>query len=187
MIGMAMIGAKLAGVKGFLARIPGWVWYALAAALVIFLVIRWHNGKLEDAYDKGKADEGARIAAKALEIKRKADALTSGITDKLRIKHDETVRIIYRDAGTVLMRGPGKAACPGNPGISSGPSRSISSSGEGSAAVAEVPTGERIDLIGLPFAGTVALAQTCDLNRAEAQAWREWHKLQSEAWKKIER
>lgn len=179
---LAVAGAKASGI---FKAIPRWAWYALAAALVLFLIWRWHSGKVEDAYAKGKQDEGARIAAKALEIKNKADAVSAGISTLLRTQSDEKVRIIYRDAGTVLMRGPGKAACPGSPGISSGAGRSVPPAGQGSPAVAEVPTGERVDLIALPFPGTVALAQTCDLNRAEAKTWRDWYSKQSEAWAKI--
>lgn len=181
---LAVAGAKASGI---FKAIPRWAWYALAAALVLFLIYRWHNGKVEDAYAKGKADEGARIAAKAFEIKRKADELTASISTALRTRHDEKVRIIYRDADALRLRGPGKAACPGNPGIPRGASGSAKPIGERVASVAEVPPGERVDLIGLPFAATVSGAEQCDLNRAEAKTWREWYAKQSEAWQKIGR
>lgn len=177
-------------VKSFLGRIPRGVWIALVVIAILALGTCAHKRSVKkfgnERYKAGVAYEQARLEKKAKELKAKADALTGKISTELRKQSDENVRIIYRDAGTVLLRGPGKAACPGNPGISSSPSRPNAPAGQGSSAVAEVPPGERIDLIGLPFAGTVALAQTCDLNRAEAQSWREWHRQQSEAWKKFE-
>jgi hypothetical protein len=182
---------KLSPVGKVIRSIPRPVWIALAVLLALGALIWWHKDKVSDARKEGYAAgvkyEGDRIAKRAAEIKAKADALTGKITEQLRTQSDEKVRVIYRDAGAVLMRGPAKAACSGNPGISSGPSGSNPPTGGGSAAVDQVPTGERVELIGLPFAGTVALAQQCDMNRAEAQSWREWHRQQSEAWKKLER
>jgi hypothetical protein len=182
---------KLSPVGKVIRSIPRPVWIALAVLLALGALIWWHKDKVSDARKEGYAAgvryEGDRIAKKAAEIKAKANALTASITTKLRTQSDEKVRIIYRDAGALLMRGPGKAACSGDSSISRGSGRSIPPTGGGSSTLDQVPTGERVDLIGLPFAGTVALAQQCDMNRAEAQSWREWHRQQSEAWKKLER
>jgi hypothetical protein len=186
---VAAIALKLSPVRAFLKSIPRPVWIALAVLVALGVLILWHKDKVSDARKEGYAAgvkyEGDRIAKRAAEIKAKADKLTSAITNKLKEQNDEKVRIIYRDAGTVLMRGPAKAACSGDPGISRSSGGSSPPAGQGSSAVDQVPTGERVDLIGLPFPGTVALAQQCDMNRAEAASWREWHRQQSEAWKKL--
>jgi hypothetical protein len=180
---LAIAGAKA---SGFLKAIPRWAWYALAAALVLFLVYRWHNGKVEDAYKQGVATERAEAAKRAQAVKAKADARSSKITAEVKEKHDETVRIIYRDADALRVSGPGKASVSRSclPSPTSEPAKPAR---EGMAPVAEVSPGERVDLIGLPFAATVAGAEQCDLNRAEVQTWRDWYAKQSEAWKKIER
>lgn len=186
---LAVAALKLSPVGRILKAIPRPVWIALAVIAILLLGTCAHKRSVkrfgDERYAAGVKAEGDRIAAKAEAIKRKADALTGKISTELRKQSDEKVRIIYRDAGTVLMRGPGKAACGSGSQLPGATGRSNPPAGQGSSAVAEMPSGERIDLIGLPFAGTVALAQTCDLNRAEAQSWRDWHAKQSEAWKKL--
>lgn len=178
---LAVAGAKASGI---FKAIPRWAWYALAAALALFLIWRWHSGKVEDAYKRGVTTERAEAAKRAAATKAKADAASSKITAEVKEKHNETVRIIYRDADTIRVRGPGKASVSRScvPAPASGPPKPAR---QGSPAVAEVPTGTGVDLIALPFPGTVALAQTCDLNRAEAKTWRDWYAKQSEAWAKI--
>lgn len=183
------VALAFAPVKSFIKAIPRPVWIALAVAAAVGLAWWLHRDAVSDArkegYAAGVKHEGGRIAAKAKRIKDGADRITAGISQALRTKSDEKVRVIYRDADAVFVRGPGKAACGGNPSVPGGSSRPVPPGGQGGAPMAEMPAGEGVDLIGLPFPGTVALAQQCDLNRAEVLSWREWWKQQSAAWAKL--
>jgi hypothetical protein len=165
---LAPLLLKLSPVGRFLKSIPRWVWLAIAAALLLFLGVRWHNGQIKDAEKRGADRAYAAVEKKAREIEAKANATA----DKIRSKTDETARAIAADADVIRMSGPGKArACP----VPQGSSRRETAGGQGSPAVDQVPDTGGVDLIALPFAPTVRLAEVCDLNRGEVLAWREWH------------
>ena len=183
---LAGLALKAAPLKAAIGRIPRGVWIAVAVVAILLVGSCVHKRKVkafgDERYAAGVAYEQARLEAKAKAIKAKADAASAKITEKLRTKHDETVTVIYRDADALRLRGPGKAACPGYPGVSSGPSGSNAASGRPDVAGDRLPVEDRI---ALPFAWTVDNAERCDLNRAEVLTWREWHRQQSEAWAKI--
>lgn len=173
----------------FLSRIPRQVWIGLGVALLLLGLFIWHqrhaHNALKAEYARGKADEGARNAKKALEVKAKIDAMSGKITAALKEKNNETNRRIAGDASALLVRGPGKASCPGNPGISSATSGHVAPARPANAAVAPLPNGERIDLIALPFAPTIQFGQQHDQCQSDLKSYREWEVQISEAWAKI--
>lgn len=177
--------AVIAKAKSVASSIPRQVWLALAVALLIGLGVWMHHRAVKNAYSvaygAGKADEAARIEAKAKKLAAE-DAKRSA---KLRSQNDETNRRIVGDARTVFVRGAGKASCIA-PAPTSASGRKPPA-GQTSAAVDQVPPGEGLELIGLPFAGAVALAEEHDLCIAEATTWREDKRLQIENWEKANR
>jgi len=179
---LAAAALKLSPVGAFLKRIPRGVWIALAVVAILLLGTCAHKRSVtkfgNERYAAGKADEAARIEKKAKQLAAKAEALSIA----LRSKSDETNRRIAGDARAVLVRGPGKAACL-NPS-SSGTSGRVTTLGQTSPAMDQVPPGERVDLIALPFAPTIRLAEQHDLCLAEAATWREWHRLLVADWEK---
>lgn len=183
---LAPLALKFAPIGRFLKSIPTRVWIGLAILLAIGSLIWWHKDQVSDArkegFTAGVKYEGDRITKRAEEIRAKADALTGKITNKLKEQNDAQNRAIARSADDLRLSGPGKAACRGNPGIPTSPSRPVSTSGQGDAARPEMPSG---DSAAVPWGWLVGSAEQCDLNRAEVLSWREWHRQQSEAWKKL--
>jgi len=179
---VAGMGAKaaLGGVGGFFKSIPRWAWIALAIASAALLGLLWHGHAIK------KHDKALRVAVTA-EIQAKTQKLIDGLNSKnaqltatLRRKNDETARTIIHDAGTVRLSGPGKAQC--RPSLPVAARGSQPTRGTSDVAVAEVPPGQGLDLIGLPFAATVDFAEQHDLNRAEVLAWRDWYKQIEKSW-----
>lgn len=177
--------AAVAKAKSIAGSIPRGVWIALAVVAILLLGTCAHKKAVTKAYDayyaQGKADEGQRIAAKALNIAAKATLIST----KLRSKSDETNRRIAGDADAIRLRGPGKASCL-NPATPRASGRQPAGR-PADAAVDQVPSGEGLELIGVPFPDFVGAAERCDLNRAEVLTWREWHKQLTENWEKANR
>lgn len=183
---LAPLALKMAPVKAALSRIPRAAWIALAVIAILTLGTCAHKRSVkkfgEERFAAGVAHEQARLEAKAKAIKAKADAASAKITDKLKAKHDEKVIVINRAADDLRVSGPGKASCPGNPGMAGSSGRSEPASGQGSSARPAMP---EQDWAAVPWGWLVESAEKCDLNRAEVLTWREWYRQQSEAWAKI--
>lgn len=173
-------------IPAILKRIPRGAWIALAVIAILALGTCAHKRSVkkfgDERYAAGVKAEGERIAKKAAEIKAKADAASSKITEHLRKKHDEKVVVITRSADTLRLSGAGKAACPRGPVVSGSPGRSEPASRGSDAAGPEVPSG---DSAAVPWGWLVDRAEKCDLNRVEVLTWRDWYAKQSEAWAKI--
>jgi len=169
MIAIAKAGAKLAG---FFSRAPSWFWIGVAFAVLLLGFQLWHSSRVNAviaAAEKRGADAAyARVTAKAIALERKAAALA----ETLRSRNNETNRLIAADADDLRLRGPGKAACP--VAAPAAPGGHQPPGGAADAAVAPLPDRERVDLIALPFAGAIAFAEQCDLNRAEVLTWRQF-------------
>ena len=176
------LALKLSPVGRFLKSIPPKVWIALAVLAALGLGAWMHGRAVKSAYTKaysaGVTYEAARIEAKAKKLADRATAIAA----KLKEQNNVENRRIAGDADAIRLRGPGKAACL-NPAIP-GTSRRESPARPGDAAVGQLPDRERVEFIALPFAGTIAFAERCDLNRAEALTWREDKRLQTEAWQR---
>lgn len=177
---------KLSPVGAFLKRIPRPVWIAIAIIAILLLGTCVHKRSVkkfgEERYAAGVRDEAERIAAKAFLIKSKADAASNKITAALKEKHDAQIVVISRDADSLRVRGPGRASCPGSASVPSASGGNLAPSGGTVPAATGLPVEDRI---ALPFGYAVNQAEVCDFNRAEALSWREWWKLQSDAWAKI--
>jgi hypothetical protein len=151
--------------RAFLGRIPRVAWIALAAALLLFLGVRWYNGQIKDAEKRGADRAYAEVEKKARALEAKANATA----DKIRSKSDETARAIAADADVIRVSGPGKARCIPVPAPSG---RREAPSGQADASRPEVPSDDRA---AVPWQWLVQRAEVCDLNRNEVLAWREWH------------
>lgn len=179
--------AVVAKARSIAGSIPRQVWIGLAVLAVIAGGIWWHKHTVSNARKEGYAAgvkyEGERIAAKAKKIKDNADRISAGISDALRNRNNEENRAIARGADDLRLLGPGKAACPRNPGISSAARGSVPPGQGANAPASEVPVSDGFAAV--PWGWLVDNAEQCDLNRSEVLSWREWHRQQSEAWKKI--
>lgn len=170
-------------VKAFLGRIPRGAWIAAAVVAILLLGTCAHKRAVtkfgKERYAAGVKYEGDRIAAKARTLAAEAAAISA----KARSLNSEKNRRIASDADAVRVRGPGKASClnPATPGAS----RYIPPAGKPDAARPEVPAanGEAL-LAAVPWPWLVDRAEQCDLNRAEAETWRAWHKQLEDAWAK---
>jgi hypothetical protein len=177
--------AVVAKARSIAGSIPRQVWIALAVLAVIAGGIWWHKHTVSNArkegYAAGVKAEGDRIAAKAAKIAKDAEAISA----KARSLNNETNRRIVSDARTVLLRGPGKASClnPSTPGAG----RRIAPAGKPDATRPQVPVGDGSALLAaVPWPWLVDRAEQCDLNRAEAETWRNWHRDLTETWKKTQ-
>lgn len=167
-------------IMALLGRAPRQLWFGLGAALLLLGLFAWHqhhaHNAIKAAYAKGKADEGSRIAAKALEIATKARL----IADELRRKNDEANRHISDNANTMRVSGPGKAACLST--ATPSPSGRVTPARPTNVALAPMPGTGGADLIALPFIDTIAFAERHDKCLAEVKTWREDKRRQEEEW-----
>lgn len=166
----------------FFRGIPTLAYALLAVAVLIGMGVGLHvkavHNAISAAEKRGEDRAYARVEAKALALAAKAQALA---TD-LRNRNNETNRRIAADADALRLRGPGRASCPGYPAPAASGHNAPGRPGD--AAVDRLPDQERLDLIALPFSGTVAFAEQCDLNRAEVLTWREYSAKLLKAWPK---
>lgn len=174
---------KLSPVGAFLKRIPAKLWLAIALAAALAIGFVWHQHTAHKALQKADATGYARamrdVEKKALALKTKTDALTRKISTLQRSLNDAENRRISASADTLRLRGPGRAICA-EPAPA--PGRHEPPRGQGNAPLAEVPDRAGEPLIALPFTGTIAGGETCDLNRAEVKSWREFYDKLVKAW-----
>lgn len=169
---------------GLLRLVPRKAWLCLAIAAVVGFVA-WraldaHGDAIQrvkdEAYASGRADQLAdQVAAQRI-----ANKAAAAINTDIRKKSDEEIRRIDRDADALLVRGPGKAACP-RPAAASGPAGGHGPANRpADAPVDQVPDPERVDLIAVPFADAISFAEQHDKLRSEALSWRESDRRQAE-------
>lgn len=165
---MAWLSPRIAlGIAGVLAILGFIIFHASAVSKV-----------KKTAFDNGVKHEQARIAKKVQEITAKAEEVSRNAQELAATDFSR----IRGSARTVFLRGPGKAACgPTVPFTASQPQRPGAT---GSVAMAPVPTREGEPLFGLPANSAIILAQNHDLCWAREKAWVNWHKVQSEIWRK---
>jgi hypothetical protein len=183
---LAPLLLKLSPVGKALKAVPRPVWIALAVIALLLLGSCVHARKVkqygEERYTAGVKAEGDRIAAKALKIAKRAEEISA----KAKELNNEKNRRIAGDADAVRVSGPGKAACL-NPAAPSA-SRPVTPAGKPDAARSEMPPGSGEALLAaVPWPWLVDRAEQCDLNRAEAETWRAWHRELTEAWQKENR
>lgn len=159
-----------------LRLVPKWVWIALAVAVAFRAAVGWHDAKVMAVWQAGYA----QAVADGEKIAKHTDKRASEIATNIRSKTDETSGRIAARADDQRLRGSGKAraSCPAVPA----PADERPEAGRNSDA-----TGPRLppeDRATVPWDWLVSRAATCDLNRAEVLAWREWHQRVLEAWPK---
>lgn len=145
------LSSAWAGIRSFFRSLnsQGWMGLIGCAALSILWVHtagearHWH--KQSDRYEKlYNADEASakRIAQQAVALKQKIDALARNISVTLKEQHDAESSRISADADAVRLRGPGKAACPGHPGLPTVPGGHEQAASSATNAGPQVPPGD---------------------------------------------
>lgn len=176
---LAAVALKLSPVGRFLKAVPWQVWAAIGLAVALWLGVQWHQHEagqaLEAAEKRGEDRAYANVEAKAKALEEKARELAQ----QIRSRTDETNRRIAGDADDLRLRGPGRAACPVAPPAGAG--GRDEAGGAGDAAGPQMPSGDRA---AVPWGWLVDRAEQCDLNRAEALAWREWRRRYTAEWEK---
>lgn len=176
------LGAKLLGVRKMLAKVPTWLWIALAVVLLGLVGAWWHGNKVEAFGDERFAEGRASRDAEIEGLRKQINQRNAELAAALRSKHDDQIRRNAADADALRLHGPGRAACSGASYIPAAAGGHVGPGRPADAAVGTVPDGERIELIGLPFAPTVSFAEQHDNFRTEAISWREWHKTFTAEW-----
>lgn len=186
--GLKVVGAALKRFFGAL-NVQGWLGLLAAAALAFMWLHsagearHWQkqSTRYERLYNGELAKE--KIAAKqALALKTRLDAAGVEIARKNRELNDEQNRRIAASADAVRLHGPGKAACPGNPGSPAAAGRPEPGSGAGNVAVDPVPDRAGVVLIAVPFDDSVTWGADHDGARAENIAWHQWYRDLVAAW-----
>lgn len=149
------------------AKLIGGFLLLLALGFAVWRVLVWYDNQLDAAFDRGVAHEQARIIAKANRITTGINAAVEKIRSKANAK--ATVVTVTRDR--VLVRGPGRAACPAVSGaVPGGHDTTLAPTGD---AVAGVHHRQGTGLIALPFPVAVDIIADHDKCLIEAQAWRD--------------
>lgn len=179
---LSPVGRGLKAVGGFFGRIlikqfRIRVWMLLVIAVAAWF---WHKGKVEEADLNGYN----RAVVEGELLNRSTNTKTLTITKVIREKADANAIAINTTADRERLLGPGKASakCPTLTGSAGGPEPAA---GTSLPTGDSVPSGDRFaDASIVPWGWLVSHAQTCDLDRNEALAWRTWHKELTEAWPK---
>lgn len=158
------------------------LWIGLGVALLVAAAFFFHGRAVSNlkktAFDNGVKHEQARIKAWTDDIIVKAGKVSENAQKLAQVDFDR----IRRGTRTLLVSGPGKAACSSTiPGPTSQPVRPNPG---GSGPVVAVPSGQGEPLFGLPATGAIVLAENHDLCWAREKAWVSWYKQQSEIWRK---
>lgn len=141
-------------------------------------------------YDR-RASEDVKVLADLRRDVAVADAQVKAIAAKERKTNDEANARIAADAGTLLVHGPGKAAAancrpvsdPGVSAVSGGPQPPANAANDAGAILpgGDGPTDRAV----VPWGWLVGRAKECDLDRAEAVAWRNAHAGDAAAWERL--
>lgn len=139
----------------------------LAIGLAIFGILRWYDNQLDAAFDRGEASAYAKVEKRTIELAGKITVSAN----KLKEKANAKVAVVDHVVERVLVRGPGKAACPAVIGASSG--GHLEATPPAGDAVAGVHNREGAGFIALPFPVAVSIIADHDKCLIEAQAWRD--------------
>lgn len=183
---VALLPARAAA-SAFLGKISPKIWLALGCAVALVLGVLWHRHEVKATIATAKAEQRADdqkvLNAQAAKI-RAQDAQLAAMSSQLRKANDEEHSRIDADAGAVLVRGPGKAVCPGVSSPPAAPGRPIQAAPEAGPAVAPVPDSGGQQLIALPFAPTVELTKEHDQCLADRRSIDAWYDALVKAWPK---
>lgn len=185
---LAKIGLDVAfgRLKSELAKIPGWLWITIAVIALLIAGTVWHQrharAALAAAEKAGEDKAYSNIAAQAAELTTEANTLNAKISTNIRSKTDAENSRVVTQYRTLLVRGPGKAACTSVTGFPASAGGSEPSASQVRDSVDPVPAGGGAELIALPFAGAVAGAGEHDQLLNEDRAWREWYSTFNARW-----
>lgn len=145
----------------------------LGIAALIGLAILFHSRAVK-SYGNTREQNGADEAYRAVEIRAlKAEAKAARLAAELKEANRAENNRITGSAGNMLLRGPGKAACPDTNSAPAVPGGQLAQSRPADAPMVGVHSTERPVLACLPFAATVAFAREHDLNRTDVLTYRE--------------
>lgn len=171
-----------------LGKLDGRGWAELGAAigslvLVIHFAVETRHWRKQDGRDVNalvvEKANAAKIAKQVVDLKARIDALSSSIATKVKEEHDAKVALIAADAAAVRLRGPGRAVCPGDPALSTGPGGHVETIASSTTAGPQVSASVRA---AVPWPWLVQVIEEHDELLAEAEAWRDNDKQQRAAW-----
>lgn len=166
-------------IAAFLTRLglPRWVLILLAIVAAIGAAAWWHDGAADRAIaaaeKRGAAAENSRLTGRIERLQAGIEKLGRKATDNIREKANAKLARVAVDADDLRLRGAGKASCPGPAATPAASGGRQSTARQADAAVDPLPDRQRVELIGMPFAGAVAFAEQHDRCLIEAGAWRE--------------
>lgn len=186
----ALLIRMLNGLWEIARKIPWYIWVAIAAALIIWRLVVYHNDTVAQAYadgDKagyGRAMDEVRVKAeenrkKAEEARRKAEAASAIIVKEIQDANARTIKANRDLAAALRLRGPGKAKARIDrpaadlPGVASG----AGTAPAGAAADATMAT--------IPWIPLVDFGESHDSCMANVHAWETWwdrHKAIYDNW-----
>lgn len=174
---IAGLGAKLllggSKIKAAATKIPWQVYVVIALVIAVGVGSCVHKNKVEafgtERYNTGKVD-GRKERDKEIVALQKAKAEADRkLAAALREKADAENKRIDRTAGTLLLRGPGKATCSNPPAAKPGTSGHQPTPAEPNATGLGVPTEQ---WAAVPWNWLVKRASEHDKCLIEAGSWR---------------
>lgn len=177
----------LAPIPALLQRVPKPVWYSLLAGLVLLLVWRWHDIKVDAVFAAGAAGQAAvdaqRVSAAAEAAQAAQRLLKAGLavrqakvtkgTDHALLAQNADLARRYDD---LRLRWAAHRTDPG--GASTGGAASVSGTATGADDTACAAAGW------VSFDAAAAAAEAADTAIARDDAWRGWVMAQAMAWPK---
>lgn len=169
-------------------RVPSKVWWVLGGAVALGVLIFLHqmiaNGKIEDAYNRGRADEAAIHTGQALVVNDVTTSTTDPITNKHRSRNDEETGRIRATADSQRLRGAGAAVCR-DPALAQAPGGHEGSAGSQDAALPRVPYPGWSELLALPSDDAAGFAEQHDTYRSRLDTWNKWYDETYTAWERL--
>lgn len=169
---VASVAARMAGVKGMVAKVPTPVWegfavlgYALALLLTHQHAVHDHDAALVKttiaSRDTLWEQKFKAVDAQAQDLRRKAEQLHANIAQEVKDQHDAQIRSNATIAADLVRGGPGKASAaagcrpvdhPGVPATAGGPQQPAAGA---NAPAAPMPAGNGVS--GVPVASGPAV------------------------------
>jgi len=180
-------------------KLPPWLWEIIAVVLLLGSIwlgahvwlVRHDNGvRAEQKASDQKVFDAqlSGLTKKAGDLANKANTLNRQIAANIRSKTDEGIDANGRTAGAMLLHGPGRAAaCSFGARPAATTSGLVPATPQTGVALDSVPYQEWVDLIAMPFAGTIIGGREHDDLLVEVKGWHTWYATftaQWQAWQK---
>lgn len=163
-------------ILAILGKVPRWVWYLLAAALLYRFALTWHERQVHKTWQSGydqahKDDQTAadKLATAARALKKKTDDLNIKMAQAERARYDKDAAASHATAAELRLRQPPRtqpqcAAGRPVPGTSTAPGTVGGPELVPDAGLAEVPW--------YPLIGR---GEQCDDDHHARVAWDRWY------------